>query len=110
MEAQEPAKRFRHLKISEKAKNVAWNAEGPRSCIITARVGRDKSTINRVVINAIPQDYCLKLSNSMPSRIQQVLAVKEAVLRIQICMDLHKNCRLDQDPDPHKKYMYGSGS
>ena len=55
MEAQEPAKRFKHLKILGKAKIVAWNVKGLSSSVIAARLGRNKATIHRVVINAKKQ-------------------------------------------------------
>ncbi len=55
MEPQEPAKSFKHLEISEKAKIIAWNEEGLSSRVIAARLGRDKATINRVVQKAKQQ-------------------------------------------------------
>jgi transposase len=52
MEPSEPAKRFKHLEISEKAKIVAWSQEGLSSRKIAARLGCAKATINRVTNNA----------------------------------------------------------
>jgi IS30 family transposase len=46
---------FKQLKISEKAKILAWNKEGLSSRVIAARLGRDKLTINRVVMKARQQ-------------------------------------------------------
>jgi IS30 family transposase len=55
MEPGEIAKSFKHLKISEKAKILAWNEEGLSSRVIAAHLGRDKATINQVVIKARQQ-------------------------------------------------------
>jgi transposase len=55
MEPGEIAKSFKHLKIEEKAKILAWNEEGLSSRVIAARLGRDKATINRIVIKAREQ-------------------------------------------------------
>ncbi len=55
MEPGEIAKSFRHLKILEKAKIIAWNEEGLSSRVISARLGRDKATISRIVNKAKQQ-------------------------------------------------------
>ena len=55
MEPGEIAKSFKHLKIEEKAKILAWNEEGLSSRVIAAPLGRDNATINRIVNKARQQ-------------------------------------------------------
>jgi IS30 family transposase len=56
MEPGEIVKSFKHLKISEKAKIIAWNEEGLSLRVIAACLGRDKATINRIINKARQQE------------------------------------------------------
>lgn len=55
MEDCEPAKRYKQLSVSDKAKIMAWKEEGLSSRVIAKRLGRDKATINRIVQKAKEQ-------------------------------------------------------
>jgi transposase len=49
MAPRDPAKRFKHLNLSERAKIIAWSEAGLSSRAIAERIGRDKATVNRIV-------------------------------------------------------------
>jgi transposase len=52
MAPRDPAKRFKHLNLSEQAKIIAWSEAGLSSRAIAERIGQDKATINRIVNKA----------------------------------------------------------